>query len=272
MGGGAAEQLVADLLIAHRVQVLEGQVLQLPLDLLHAQPVGDGRVDLHGLQGLFPLLAGGLVVHGAHIVEPVTDLDEDHPDVLGHGHEHFPEVLHLLLFLGGILHPGQLGDPLHQVGHRRTKELGDLLVGGAGVLNAVVQKGGDDGVGIQLQLGHDLRHRQRVGDEGGPILPKLPGVGVVRILEGGKKPLGVQIRIVLFYFFLQSIIALQDRVHKITFFRSGGAPTRPPGRRRAFRPPPGAAGASSGRRTPGPPCPPPGTGRCADGRWSAPPG
>ena len=70
-------------------------------------------VDLHGLQRFFPLLPGGLVLHGTHIVQPVADLNEDHPDVVGHGHEHLAQVLHLLLFLGGVLHPGQLGDPLH---------------------------------------------------------------------------------------------------------------------------------------------------------------
>ena len=87
------------------------------LDALHAQAVGDGRVDLHGFQGLLLLLAGALVLHGAHVVQPVADFDEDHPDVLGHGHEHLAQVLHLLLFLGDILHPRQLGDPLHQLRH-----------------------------------------------------------------------------------------------------------------------------------------------------------
>ena len=121
VGGGAGLQLVADLLIADRVQVLEGGVLQLPFDALHAQAVGDGCVDLHGLQRLLPLLAGALVLHGAHVVQPVADFDENHPDVLGHGHEHLAQVLHLLLFLGGVLHPGQFGHPVHQIGHLRSE-------------------------------------------------------------------------------------------------------------------------------------------------------
>ena len=117
MGGGAGGQLVGNLPVADGIQVLQGGVLQLPLDALHAQAVGDGRIDLHGFQGLLLLLAGALVLHGAHVVQPVADFDEDHPDVLGHGHEHLAQVLHLLLFLGDILHPRQLGDPLHQLRH-----------------------------------------------------------------------------------------------------------------------------------------------------------
>jgi len=35
VGGGALVQLVLDLFIAHRVQIAQGQVLQLPLQLLH---------------------------------------------------------------------------------------------------------------------------------------------------------------------------------------------------------------------------------------------
>ena len=91
-------------------------VLQLPLDALHTQPVGDGGVDLHSLQRLLLLLGGRLVLHGPHVVEPVGDLDEDHPDVLAHGDEHLPQVLHLLVFLGGVLDAGQLADAFHQVG------------------------------------------------------------------------------------------------------------------------------------------------------------
>ena len=51
-------QLGHDLLIAHGIQIFQGQVLQLPLDALHAQPVGNGSVYLHGFQGLLLLLGG----------------------------------------------------------------------------------------------------------------------------------------------------------------------------------------------------------------------
>ena len=178
--------------------------------------MGDGGVDLHGLQGLFPLLAGGLVLHGAHIVQPVADFDQNHPDVLRHRQEHLAQVLHLLLFLGGILHPGQLGDPLHQICHCGPEELGNLLIGGAGVLNAVVQKSCDDGVRIQLQIGHNLRHSQRVGDIGRSVLPELAGVGVVCIIERGEEALRIQRRVIGLNFILQSLISLQNGVHKGT--------------------------------------------------------
>ena len=68
MGGEAGLQLGLDVIIAHRVEILEGQIFQFPLDALHTQAVSQRSVDLHGLQCLFPLLLRRLVLHGAHIV------------------------------------------------------------------------------------------------------------------------------------------------------------------------------------------------------------
>ena len=63
--------------------------------------------------------------------------------------------------------PGQLADPLHQIRHRGGELLGDVLVGGGGVLNGVVEQGRLDGLGVQVQLlRHDLGHSQGMGDEG----------------------------------------------------------------------------------------------------------
>ena len=148
-------------------------------------------VDLHGLQRFFPLLPGGLVLHGTHIVQPVADLNEDHPDVVGHGHEHLAQVLHLLLFLGDILHPGQLGDPLHQLRHRLAEFFGNLLMGGVGIFDAVVEQGGNDRVHIQPQIGHNVGHCQGMDDIGLAALAQLPVVLRVRIGKCVEQPLGI---------------------------------------------------------------------------------
>ena len=86
-------------------------------------------------------------------------------------------------------------------------------MGGPGVLDAVVEQGGDDGVGVQLQLRYDLRHCQGVGDIGGAVLAQLSGVGVVGVGERAEQALGIQRRVVFLDFILQRLIALQDGVH-----------------------------------------------------------
>ena len=60
-GQDAADVLLALLALLHhlfhqvlvgvRIQVLEGQILQLPFDLGETEAVGQGRVNLHGLGG-----------------------------------------------------------------------------------------------------------------------------------------------------------------------------------------------------------------------------
>jgi hypothetical protein len=76
--------------------------------------VGERRVDLQRLarlRGLFLLRQGA---ERAHVVEPVGELDQDHPDVAGHRHHHFPVVLGLPLVATLEAHPGQLGDAVDQ--------------------------------------------------------------------------------------------------------------------------------------------------------------
>ena len=82
----------------------------------------------------------------------------------------------------GELHAGQLGDALDQLGHSRAEERRDLVEGGGGVLDAVVQQGGDDRVGVQTDLRDDLRNGERVDDVGGAVLALLAfvlGAGVL---------------------------------------------------------------------------------------------
>ena len=58
-------------------------------------------------------------------------------------------------------------DALDQIGDGGGDALGDVVVGRVGVLDAVVQEGGDDGFAVEMQLlGYDLRNGDGVGDEG----------------------------------------------------------------------------------------------------------
>src|SRR4029453_15939012 len=70
-----------DLLVLARVQRGEGQVLDLPLDRVDAEPMRDRRVDLQGLLGLVDLLLLGQRADRAHVVQAIGELDEDDPVV-----------------------------------------------------------------------------------------------------------------------------------------------------------------------------------------------
>ena len=93
---------------------LKHEVLELPLELPDAQPLGQRRVDLGGLARDALLLLDGQGTQGAHVVQPVGELDEHHADVFGHGQEHLADVLRLLLLVGSGAELGQLGDAVDE--------------------------------------------------------------------------------------------------------------------------------------------------------------
>ena len=137
---------------------MEGQVFQFAADLAHAQPVGDGRVDVQGFARdlLLPLLRE--ILQGAHVVQAVGQLDEHHADVVHHGQHHLAHVLGLRLFGGSEIDFADLGDALDDVGHLLAELRLDLVHGHGGVFHGVVQQPGDDGGGVQPHV------RQHDGD------------------------------------------------------------------------------------------------------------
>ena len=68
-------QDIRDFLIAIRIQVFQGKIFQLPLCPLHAEAVSQRSIDLHGLQRFRSLFLLGLILHCAHVVETIRDLD-----------------------------------------------------------------------------------------------------------------------------------------------------------------------------------------------------
>ena len=105
-----------DLRVLPRVERLEREVLELPLERVDAEPVRERRVHLERLAGLLRLLLLPEVLDRPHVVEAVGELDEDDADVLRHRDDHLPVVLGLRLLTALERDPGQLRDALDELG------------------------------------------------------------------------------------------------------------------------------------------------------------
>ncbi len=176
--GDLADDLVVDL----RMQGGEAEILQLPLDGVHAEPVGQRSEDLEGLRRDPGLLVGPQVVQGAHVVQPVGELDHQHPDVPAHRHDHLADGVGLRRL--AVLDPVQLGAAVDQERDLLAEVAGQLGEAVVGVLHGVVQQRGAQRRLGHPELGEDGGHGQRMGDEGVAALPQLAAVQFLGDLVG----------------------------------------------------------------------------------------
>ena len=158
-------------------QVFQAEVFQFGLDLGHAEPVGEGRVDLPRFEGDPLLLLRFQKGQRPHVVEPVRELDEDDAHILRHGNEHLAEILGLEFLLASEGQPGDLGDAVHQDGHFLAEFRGQLFDGHFfHVFHHVVQEPRRDRHGVQLQADQRKHHLRAVHHEGLAGLADLAGV------------------------------------------------------------------------------------------------
>jgi hypothetical protein len=175
---------VGDLAVLLGVEVAEGEVFKLPLDLPDAEAVGEGGVDLHRLARLATAMILRHGVHRAHVVEAVGELDDDDADILGHGEEHLAQVLGV----GGVHGGGaeldglELGGAVDEAGDLGVEAVGELGGGDAAILLDIVEEGGGDGVGVELEGCDGLGGVEGVDDVG---LAGLAELAVV--LFGGEE-------------------------------------------------------------------------------------
>ncbi len=194
--GAPLRDPLLDLLVLARVQRGEGEVLELPLEVVDAEPVRQGRVDLERLLGLLDLLLLAEIAERVHVVQAVAELDQDDPDVGGHRDDHLAVVLGLLLLLGGEVHLGELGDAVDQHGDVVAELLPDPLQRGARVLHHVVQERGGDGAGVQLELRRVERRADGVVDVRLAALAALAAVQEAGRHEGARDELAVRLGVV----------------------------------------------------------------------------
>jgi hypothetical protein len=159
------------------VQGLKGEILQLPLDGVDAESMGDRGVDVEGLARLLQLLLLGHRRDRAHVVQPVGELDEDDPDVGGHRHHHLAVGLGLRLVARLEGQAVELGDAVDQPGDLLAEGLAHLLQRRGRVLDGVVQERGAEGLGVQAHARADLGHADGVDDE--LFAREAPLVGVM---------------------------------------------------------------------------------------------
>ena len=187
-----AGHLLLDLAEGLRLENLEGEVFQLPLETTDAEPIGQRRVDVAGFAGDAQLLLGLESLERAHVVQPIGQLHQHHPDVTGHGQKHAPQVLGLGLGLIGEVDASQLGDPLHQRPHLGTEMQRDLFWRDLGVLHHIVQEAGGDHGGAGTDVAQQISHRHRMDDVGlaaGPELALMQLIGEIK--RRGQQGLGV---------------------------------------------------------------------------------
>ncbi len=84
-------QLLGDFLVFFRVGIAETQVFEFPLDLPDAQAVGQRGEDVEGLLGDPAALCIREGAQGAHVMQPVGQLDKDHPHIAVHCQECFAQ-------------------------------------------------------------------------------------------------------------------------------------------------------------------------------------
>jgi hypothetical protein len=178
--------------------VAEGERLQLIHEAVQPDPLGKRRIDVHRLAcDPAALLVGLDVVQRPHIVQPVGELDQQHPDVVGHRQQELAQILGGAFVLGLRLDLRQLGHPIDEPRHAGPKQPLDLFRGGNRVLDRVVEDAGGDRLGVELQFGEDARDFDRMAKIGvagraelrpvrlhrkhiGAVEQVLVGVGVVR--------------------------------------------------------------------------------------------
>ena len=183
--------------VAHRIQLLERQVLQFEVQRVEAEPVGDRRVDVERLLGDPLAMRRRHRIERAHVVQPVGELDQDDANIARHRQQHLAEALRLHLLARRELDLVELRHAVDHVGHRLAEGLLELALGDGGVLHHVVQQRGGQPLGVEAPLRQDAGDRQRMRDVGLARLAELAPVRGLGELERARDERDVGLRQVM---------------------------------------------------------------------------
>ena len=102
------------------------------------------------------------MVERPHVVKPVGQLDEDDANVVDHRQQHLAEVFGLALFARRKGNGADLRDAFHDMGDLGTEQLGYSRGCRQRVFDDVVEEAGGDGHHVELHVGQQVRHLERM--------------------------------------------------------------------------------------------------------------
>ena len=148
------------------------------LEMGNADPLSQRRKDGQGfLRDAFPFFLTVDIINGAHVMGAVSELDDQHADILTHGQNQFAKVFSLLV-VRLHLNPGQLGHAINKPGNFIGKFIGDGVERNARILNHIMQEGGDDAGLIKPHIRQNIGNLERVGNVG---VARCPQLAVMRL-------------------------------------------------------------------------------------------
>ena len=174
----------------------ERQVFEFLPHFLHAHAAGQRRIDVQRFLGDPAPGRGRHEFQRAHVVQPVGQLDQEDADVVGDRQQQLAEVLGLLGFARNELQPFQLGEAFDQRADLVPEHLVDFGAGSFGILDGVVQQRRNDGGIVELEVGEDCRHLERMGEVGVAGRPGLRAMGPHGVDVGAIQQILIGIRVV----------------------------------------------------------------------------
>ena len=149
------------------MELPERQILELVLPGVDADALRQRGIDFQRFQRDTPALVLAFdKMQRAHIVQPVGQLHQQDADILRHRQHQLAEILRLLGLVGLQLDAGQLGHAIDEARDLLAEQLLDIRQRRVGILDGVMQQGGDDGIAVQLQVGQDTGNFDGVGEIG----------------------------------------------------------------------------------------------------------
>ena len=160
----------------------KAEIFHFDTDAVETQPVRNRRIDVQGFTGNAAALVGAQRPKCPHVMQTVSELDQNHANVFRHGHGHLLEIFGLLLLFVFKMDVRQFGDTIHQIRHHIAKLGGQRRLGNACVLDHIVQHGRHQALVIQVHVGEDAGDCQRMNNVGFTTAPTLAVMGLLGVV------------------------------------------------------------------------------------------